>query len=214
MKPVLVIGNKNYSSWSLRPWLALAEVDFDEVRLPLDTDEFRTRIGDYSPSGKVPVLRHDGNVVWESLAICEYAAETWPQAAQWPTSVPARAYARAACSQMHAGLGALRSELPMNIRRHFDSYPLSAAVRDDVEQVCALWRGCRVLADSDGPFLFGAFTITDAMFAPVVSRFSTYRVALDADAAAYVAALMAHPPMQRWCEAGRAESEVVEADEV
>lgn len=219
MKPMLVIGNKNYSSWSLRAWLALragqpGAVEFDELRLPLDTAEFRSRIGEYSPSGQVPALHHDGLLIWDSLAICEYAAGAWPQAAQWPTAVAARAYARSACAEMHAGFGALRRTLPMNIRRPVEHYPINAEARRDVDRVCRLWQGCRALADTAGPYLFGTFGIADAMFAPVVSRFVTYQVAVDDDASKYLAAVMSHAAMQSWCEAARAETEVVSADEV
>ena len=216
MTTTLVIGNKNYSSWSLRPWLALKQggVDFDEVKLPLDTDEFYARIGDYSKAGKVPVLLHGDLTVWDSLAICEYAAETFDGAAQWPADRAARAVARAACAEMHSGFSSLRREMPMNIRRQFDSYPVTDKVREDVERVVELWAHCRKHAEGEGSYLFGGFTIADAMYAPVVSRFTTYKVALPAHAAAYCEAVMDCPAMREWVAAAMAETEIVESDEV
>ena len=216
MKPTLVIGNKNYSSWSLRPWLALRHggVEFDEVRLPLDTDEFYARIGDYSNAGKVPVLLHGDVTVWDSLAICEYAAETFERAARWPADRAARAVARAACAEMHSGFSHLRREMPMNMRRHFDSFPVADKVRRDVDRIVQLWAECRERATVDGPYLFGEFTIADAMYAPVVSRFTTYKVALPGHAAAYCEAVMAGDAMQEWVRAALEETEIVDSDEV
>jgi glutathione S-transferase len=214
--PLLVIGNKNYSSWSLRPWLALrmAGIPFDELRIPLYVPGATDAILRHSPAGKVPILRDGDVTVWESLAICEYAAERAPGAGLWPASPPARAHARAISAEMHAGFSALRSALPMNLRVERARIPLEPAVRADVERVVAIWEECRTRfgagvpsGGSGGPFLFGAFTNADAMFAPVVTRFHSYGVTLPAAAQAYADAVRALAPMREWAEAAVAESE-------
>ena len=212
-RSLLVVGNKNYSSWSLRPWLALrvAGVDFEEVRIPLYRDDTPAAIARWSPAGKVPVLRHGDVTVWESLAICEYAAEVLaPGAGLWPAEPAARAHARAIAAEMHAGFGALREALPMNLRARV-RLPLSPAVRADVERVVAIWEDCRARFGAGGPFLFGAFGIADAMYAPVATRFDSYGVSLPPVARSYADALRALAPMREWTEAGVAETERVEA---
>ena len=216
MQATLVIGNKTYSSWSLRPWLLLTQagVAFEVVRLPLDTPEFHARIGDWSPSGRVPVLHDDGVVVWDSLAICEYANERWLQGRGWPQDAAARATARSAAAEMHGGFAALRTQLPMNLRRAADGYRWDAAAQRDIDRVQALWRDLRGRFGADGPFLCGRFGIVDAMFAPVVFRFRTYGVAVDAVAAGWMAAMLALPAMHAWEAAAAAEHERVAADEV
>src|SRR5262245_30589737 len=176
----LVIGNKNYSSWSLRPWLLLkhAGVPFAEVRIPLHTRETHERIAHYSPSGRVPVLL-DGTVrVWESLAICEYIAERFPEARGWPTDQHARAIARSVAAEMHAGFSALRAELPMNCRAKRAGVVPASAAQADIERVISIWHTCRETFGQDGPWLFGTFTVADAMFVPVALRFETYGVGL------------------------------------
>ncbi len=206
--PRLVIGNKAYSSWSLRPWVLLrqAGIAFEEERLPLDTELFRARIGALSPSGLVPVLHDDGLVVWDSLAICEYANGRWLDGRGWPADPRARALARAAACEMHAGFAALRRQLPMNLRRRPDAYRWDADAQRDIDRVVALWNGLRAAHGAGGPFLFGAFGIVDAMFAPVAFRFDRYGV--DAgEAQPYVAALLALPAMRDWDAAAQAESE-------
>ncbi len=215
MKPALVIGNRNYSTWSLRPWLFLRYhgVDFDEVRLPLDTEEFRSRIGDYTPAGRVPVLVHGDHRVWESLAICEYAAETFPGIPGWPEDPEGRAEARSVACEMHAGFAALRNELPMNCRAVGRQVTPSAAARCDIDRVVAIWNGARGRFGSDGPWLYGSFCIADAMFAPVASRFLTYGIPLQDAAADWAREILGHPGMQEWIEAARVEPEVIEADE-
>ena len=213
-RPRLVIGNKNYSSWSLRPWLLLraAGVEFDEVRLPLGTPEFHARIAQLSPTRRLPVL-HDGErVIWDSLAICEYANEQWLDGAGWPSAPTARALARSAACEMHSGFALLRSHLPMNCRRHPDGYRWSAATDEDIARVQALWAQLRAHADG-GDFLLGRFGIVDAMFAPVVMRFVGYGVELDATAAAYVQSIRALPAMREWEAAAAAETEIIEASE-
>lgn len=205
----LVIGNKNYSSWSLRPWLYMRHhgLDFDEIRLPLDSDTFRNEIGRYSPSGRVPVL-HDGElVIWDSLAILEYLAERHPQTQGWPQAREARAHARAIAAEMHSGFADLRSQLPMNCRRRSAPPALSVGTRRDIERVQAIWRESRRRHGDGGAFLFGAFSIADAMYAPVVTRFVSYGIDMDAAAQAYADAVLALPAMREWLAAAEAEGE-------
>lgn len=215
MALTLVIGNKAYSSWSLRPWLLLAHgaVAFDEVRIPLYRDDSAAALADWSPTGKVPVLIDGDLVIPESLAIVEYVAERFPQRCGWPRDVAARAVARAASAEMHAGFAALRSEMPFNCRSR-RQVTLSAAARQDVQRVQALWADCRERFGADGPWLFGGFCPADAMFAPVALRFVTYGVALDPPARAYVDAVASHPAIAAWTGAAREEREVIEASEV
>jgi glutathione S-transferase len=199
-RPILVIGNKNYSSWSLRPWLLLRHhgVDFEEVRLPLDTPQFAREIGAWSPARTVPAMRHGDLAIWDSLAICEYANEVFLGGAGWPREPDARAMARTASAEMHAGFAALRTRMPMNCRRRVQGLSLSVQVRHDIERVLAIWRDCRDRFGAAGPFLFGAFSIADAMFAPVTTRFVSYGVDLDATCRAYVDAVYATPGMKQW----------------
>jgi glutathione S-transferase len=211
----LYIGNKNYSSWSLRPWLALkqAGIAFDEVVVPLYRPQSKAAILAFSPSGKVPALKRGALLVWDSLAICEYLAEAFPAARLWPSDPAARAAARAASAEMHSGFQALRAQLPMNVRAHLPGRPLSPEAAAEIARVAALWRNCRSRFATGGDFLFGAFTIADAMYAPVASRFRTYAVALPPDAQAYRDALLGLPAMQEWAAAARAEPWRVEAFE-
>ena len=199
-RPVLYIGNKNYSSWSLRPWLALRHsgVEFDEVIIPLDRPETAAAIRAASPAGRVPVLRHGDLVVWESLAICEYAADVAPGAGLWPDDRAERAWARAVACEMHAGYAALRSTMTCNIRRKPAPVPRSPEVDADIARILSLWTECREAHRGKGDFLFGRFTIADAMFAPVVTRFRSYAVPLSGAAADYSAAMWAHPAMKEW----------------
>lgn len=211
--PTLAIGNKNYSSWSLRPWLLLRAfgIAFDEHRILLDTPEFHHEVRQWSPSGRVSAL-HDGDlVVWDSLAICEYANERWLNGRGWPGDVAARALARSAAAEMHSGFAALRKHLPMNCRRTPGSYRWNDDAQADIDRVQALWRQMRSRHGGDGAFLCGAFGIVDAMFAPVAIRFRGYGVAVDAAGNTYCDALLALPAMQEWIAAGRAESEYLSA---
>ncbi len=205
--PTLVIGDKNLSSWSLRPWLALRVfgIDFEELRLPLDTPEFRARIGEFSPTGKVPALLHDGVAVWESLAILEYINETFLGGRGWPHERAPRAHARAIAAEMHAGFAALRRELPLNLqRRGAPATPGPEAARD-ITRVQQLWRDARGRFGTGGPFLFGGFGLADAMYAPVALRFVAYGIALTAEAQAYVEAITALPAVIEWRAAAEAE---------
>jgi glutathione S-transferase len=209
----LYLGNKNYSSWSLRPWLALkqAGIAFDEVVIPLYQPGSRETVLKYSPSGRVPALKHGDVTVWESLAVCEYAAELFPAAGMWPSGAAARAIARAASSEMHAGFTALRAHLPMNIRSTFPERGVTPEVQADINRIMAVWRDCRSrFGEGNGEFLFGAFTIADAMYAPVVTRFRTYRIELEREAQTYCDTIMALPAMQEWLTAARNEPMIVE----
>ncbi|BAC91391.1 glutathione S-transferase family protein [Gloeobacter violaceus] len=209
--PLLVIGNKNYSSWSLRPWLALKQAGyaFEELRISLDTAETRAQILTHSPSGKVPVLIDGGLRIWESLAICEYVAEQLPEAGLWPADPAVRAVARSVSCEMHAGFAALRAGMPMDTRARHTGWPMSPAVMDDIDRIANLWRCCRMQYGGGGDFLFGRFTIADAMYAPVVTRFMTYGVLLDEDLGRYCQALLALAPFQQWLEAARQEPETL-----
>lgn len=210
----LVIGNKNYSSWSLRPWLLLRHfgVPFEEVRLPLDTPEFHRRIHEFSPTGRVPVLHDGARVVWDSLAICEYVNEAFLDGGAWPADLGQRALARCAAAEMHSGYAALRAQLPMNCRRTPDAYRWKPDAEADIRRVLQLWRELR--GQGDGPFLMGGFGIVDAMFAPVAIRFRGYGVALDDNARDYADALFALPAMREWQAAAEAESERLAYDEL
>lgn len=209
----IVLGNKNYSSWSLRPWLALKATGqpFDEIVIPLRTPDTKARILEYSPSGKVPVLkRPDGSVVWETLAIVEYLAERFPQANLWPKDATTRAVARSVASEMHAGFGALRANMSMNIRMTARAEIAAARkaipeVGADIERIRAIWSDCRTRFGDGGDFLFGGFGGADAMFAPVVCRFRTYGVDLGGAAGAYADALWDWPAMREWRSAATAE---------
>ncbi|KQY55122.1 glutathione S-transferase family protein [Lysobacter sp. Root494] len=216
--PLLVIGNKNYSSWSLRPWLLLRHfgVAFDELRLRLDTPEFHAEIDKWSPTRTVPVLHDEGLVVPDSLAICEYANERWLDGRGWPADLRTRAKARAAAAEMHSGFRALRTQLPMNCRRKPDNYRWDASAQADMDRIQQLWRELRgEHADQgalqEGEFLCGGFGIVDAMYAPVVMRFVGYGVGLDDNAKRYVEAITALPAMREWFAAADAEGERIEA---
>ena len=180
----LVIANKNYSSWSFRPWLAMkvAGIPFEETLISLDAADFKSRLAALSGAGKVPVLIDGATRVWESLAILEYLAEKMPGAALWPNDPAARAHARAIASEMHAGFLPLRRQLPMNVRRPVMPRALDADAAADVARIDAIWNECRARFGSGGPYLYGAFTAADAMYAPVVWRFHTYAVAVSAAA--------------------------------
>src|SRR5438552_11418510 len=192
----IYLGNKNYSSWSLRPWLVLKRttVAFDEVVIPLYQPGSRETVLKYSPSGRVPALRHGDLTVWESLAICEYLAETFPNFALWPGDQGARARARAVSAEMQSSFRALREHMPMNVRSTFPGRGVTPEVQADINQIMAIWRDCRTrFGDGKGDFLFGNFTIADAMFAPVVSRFRTYKIEPERDVEAYRYPITASP---------------------
>ncbi len=204
----LVIGNKNLSSWSLRPWLLLRHfrVEFDEHLLLLDTAAFRAEVLEWSPNARVPALHHDGLIVWDSLAICEYIDETFLARRGWPAAASARAQARSAAAEMHSGFAALRQQLPMNCQRHPDAYRWDAEAERDIARVQEIWRMLKSEHGQDGPFLCGDFGIIDAMFAPVAVRFGGYGVAMDETAAAFVDAIHALPAFQLWHAAALSET--------
>ncbi|UDF31601.1 UNVERIFIED_ORG: glutathione S-transferase family protein [Roseateles sp. XES5] len=210
---VLYVGNKNYSSWSFRPWIALeaAGVPFTDRVIPFDFAAGNPEIRKVSPTGKVPVLHHGDAKVWESLAIIEYAAELFPDAGLWPQDRAARAEARAISMEMLSGFRALRNACPMNIRRKPGRIDVPADVADDVARIETLWKDA--LARSGGPFLFGAFCAADAMYAPVVNRFEAYCLTEDETVLAYMARMKAHPAWQKWQAAAVAEPWIVAEDE-
>lgn len=211
--PTLVIANKNYSSWSLRAWLALrhAGIDFDEIRILLGRPESKTEILKHSPSGKVPAFKDGGLVVWESLAICEYAAEHQP--AMWPADGKARAIARAVAAEMHAGFAALRSAMPMNLRAAGRRVEMTPAIAADVDRIERIWAECRGRFGDTGPWLFGPWSMADAMFAPVATRFVTYELHRPGVFDDYIATVFADPIFQEWRTAALAENERLEASE-
>ncbi len=209
MARTLVIGNKNYSSWSMRPWIALRAtgISFDEVLIPLYTgDADKRRILAFTEAGKVPVLVDGDVTIWDSLAIIEYAAERFPKAQLWPDDVAARAHARSVSAEMHSGFAALRSECGMNIHRPVGPKPLSDAAKADIARIQQIWTACRQRYGRGGPYLFGAFSAADAMFAPVVHRFRTYAIELDSIAEGYMAVMQALPAFHEWTEAALAET--------
>ena len=196
----LYIGNKCFSSWSLRPWIALRQcgIPFDETIVRLRTPETAANLAKVSPTGQVPVLVHGQTVIWETLAILEYLADLFPERRLWPADRMARAMARCVATEMHSGFLELRYGWPMNLRRPKGHKPLDGAGAEQVRRVQAIWRQCRKAHGAGGPFLFGHFTAADAMYAPVVTRFDTYGGTLDADIRAYVDAVLATPAMTRW----------------
>jgi glutathione S-transferase len=200
----LLIGNKNYSSWSLRPWVALRHsgLPFSEERVAMDRPEFAERVRRWSPAGRVPVLRHGERMIWDSLAICEYLAETFPEKSLWPRDPDLRARARAVSAEMHSGFQALRSQMPMNIRVERKAAPTPELAAD-------LARIREIFAAARGPFLFGEFSIADAMFAPVAFRFATYGVS-----DRYAESLLRTPALREWADAAAREPEKIEKYEV
>jgi glutathione S-transferase len=211
----LVIANKNYSSWSMRPWVLLTElgVAFEEVPVKFGAPTWAAEMRTLSPSGLVPVLWIDDEPVWDTLAIVETAAELWPVKGVWPREARARQVARSMCAEMHAGFRALRSAMPMNIRGFHPGKGMNPDVRRDTDRIVTLWTQCRERFGAEGSLLFGTFSAADAYFAPVVSRFATYDVALPPVAKAYCDAVQALASVRAWSAAGRAETEVVAEDE-
>ena len=214
--PTLVIANKLYSSWSLRPWLLLKElgIEFDEIVIPLRHAFTQPRIREHSPAGKVPILKDGEITVWDSLAIVEYVAERWPERHAWPAARDARALARAISAEMHAGFAPLRRACPMNLGKRFAGRDRGPDVARDAERVEAIWTDTRRRYGHGGPFLFGRFTAADAMYAPVVTRLDTYGFEVGPEARDYMDAILGLPSFAEWRSAALGESWTIPDDEV
>ena len=209
----LVIGNKNYSSWSMRPWLALraSNIPFEEIFIPLYTGQAdKDRLLSFSRSGKVPALIDGDFTIWDSLAIVEYLAECFPEAKLWPQDRAARAHARSISAEMHSGFLPLRNECGMNLHRPIGGIALSEDARANIARVEEIWSDCRERYGKQGPFLFGAFSGADAMYAPVVHRFRTYAVKVGPIVRAYMETMMALPAFKEWTEAGLEETIIID----
>ena len=215
MKPTLVIGNRNYSSWSLRPWLLMREagIDFEEHRIPLDLPETKAEIARFSSAGRVPILVLDGVSIWDSLAIAETVAERWPEKQLWPADANARAHARSISAEMHSGFDVLRSSMPMNCRAMGRKVALPDELTHEIDRVFAIWTDCHSRYGEQGDWLFGQFSVADAMYAPVVLRFRTYGINMPDSAAVYAKRLLKSEAMQEWLAESELETEVIEADE-
>jgi glutathione S-transferase len=210
-KAVLTISSKNYSSWCLRGWLLckMAGLDFEEKRLPIDDPDARAELLLLSPSFLTPALDHNGLHVWDTLALGEYLAETFPKAQIFPKDIAARTHNRSVSGEMHSGFNNLRSALPMNIKAHFPNFRVWSGAKPDIDHVCAIWRDC--LSRYGGPFLFGKRpTLADAMFAPVCTRFATYDLALDSECSGYRDHILGWEPMLEWAEAAKVEPDEME----
>lgn len=212
----LVIGNKNYSSWSLRPWFFLKHfgIPFEETRIPLFEEGYKEKILTTSPSGKVPALKDGDLIVWDSLAIMEYLAEKYPSQQSWPVDVKTRALARSISAEMHSGFLALREHLPMNCRRIINRFVPPENAKEDINRVIDIWSNCRQQFQNKGPWLFGDFSIADCMYAPVVMRFDSYQIPTDALINDYRQTVRQHPDIQIWIRSSKEESEIIEKVEV
>jgi len=208
----LVIGNKNYSSWSLRPWLAMKyfKIPFKEVLVPLYEGDYRQKILKYSPAGKVPALVSENVVVWDSLSICEFLAETFPKKNLWPKEKKARAAARSVCAEMHSGFTALRKNCPMDVRAVKAAFNIPADAKKDANRIITIWENCQRQFGKNGEFLFGDFTIADAFYAPIVWRFNTYGVKFSGVAKQYFNLMLQLPEMKEWKSAAQKEPWVIE----
>ena len=216
MQLKLIIGNKNYSSWSLRSWFLLQEagIEFEEHRIPLDVEGTAAEIARNSPSGRVPVLMMGEQPVWDTLAIAETVAEQWPEKQLWPSEAAAKAHARCVCAEMHAGFPTLREAMPMNCRAMGRKVSLPDALTADIDRVLDIWSDCHRRYRSQGDWLFGGFSVADAMFAPVVLRFRTYGVNLPESASTYPRRLLESQAIQDWLAAAESEIEVIKAEEI
>ncbi len=215
MTPKLIIGNKNYSSWSLRAWLLLREagIEFEERRVVLDVASTAAELASFSPSGRVPVLQLGDLKVWDTLAIAETVAERWPDAALWPADADARAFARSICAEMHAGFPVLRNSMPMNCRAMGRKVALPDELGVEIDRVIAIWSACHRQYSSDKGWLFDDFSVADAMFAPVALRFRTYGINLPESAMFYPRRLLQSEAMQEWLAAAETETDVIDDDE-
>ena len=217
-KPLLIVGNRNYSSWSLRAHMALAVagIPFEEKVVRMFVPSYAPAMAKYKAAGKVPVLLHNGQTIWDTLAIIEHAAETWPAKNIWPKNKKARALARSISAEMHSSFQALRNACPMNLRRpkKLPNVGISEAVAKDVARIEAIWTQCRKAHGKGGPFLFGKFTAADAMFAPVAARIDTYAIPVSRSSRAYVDAILATSAFQQWKTESAKEPWIVDEDEV
>lgn len=213
---IFVTGNKAYSSWSMRPWLALKHTGtaFEEIVVPLYMQGYKDKLLQHSPAGKVPVLKASGLVIWDSLAICEYLAEHFPKAALWPEDSTVRAEARSVSAEIHSGFPIIRHDMPFNCRATGRHVPQTSELQAELKRIQAMWNGCRERHHKAGPWLFGRFSIADCMYIPVALRFVTYGVSLDGAAAEYVRAVQGYPAVQAWIAAAKQEKEVLESSEV
>jgi glutathione S-transferase len=211
----LVIGNKNYSSWSLRAWLMLAanKISFEEIRVPLSTPDSHTELKKYSDAAKVPVLLDKGSVIWDSLAICEYVSEQYLDGKAWPFDPMDRALARSCCAEMHSSFFLVRGEMPMNCRAVNRRIDINEELQKEISRIDTIWKDLLTRYSSVGPYLFGEFSIADCMFAPLVFRFNTYDIAISDVSRNYMQTMLDHSDMQRWLEDGRQEKEKIEIEE-
>jgi glutathione S-transferase len=211
----LVIGNRNYSSWSLRAWLLLTETgfEFEEIRIPLDTESSGAELLKYSPAGRVPVLLLGDEVIWDTMAIAETINERWPEKSIWPEDPAARAHARAVSAEMHAGFEALREAMPMNCRAMGRKVTLTDAVTADIDRIFDIWTDCHQRYKDDGNWMFGGFSVADAMYAPVVLRLRTYGINLPESASTYPRRLLESPAIQDWLAESESETEVIKREE-
>lgn len=215
-KITFVTGNKAYSSWSMRPWLALKHTGaaFEEIVIPLYVSGYKEKLLQHSPAGKVPILKSDGLAVWDSLAICEWLAERFPKAGLWPDDPSVRAEARAVSAEMHSGFGVIRTQMPFNCRATGRHVAMSAELQTEIARIQAMWNDYREQHAQAGPWMFGRFSIADCMYIPVALRFVTYGVSLEGLAGAYLRTVQQHPPVQEWIAAAKLEKEVLESSEV
>ena len=212
----LIIGNKNYSSWSLRPWVFMKQlhIDFEEKRVALYTETTNEELSQYNSDFKVPILKDGDLVVWDSLSILEYVSESYLESNGWPRAVDARAIARSVSSEMHSSFVNVRSELPMNCRKKYKNIKLSPEAEREIERIKTLWRNCRSQFGDEGEWLFGKYSIADAMFAPIALRFDGYGISLSRVEQAYVQSVLKQPSIIEWIEAGKVEKEVIDDFEI
>jgi glutathione S-transferase len=212
----LVIGNKNYSSWSLRPWIFLRHhnIGFNEKRIPLLVETTKQALKEYNSDYKVPILKDNNFIIWDSLSILEYISEVYLNGAGWPKDTISRAVARSVCAEMHSSFFNIRNDMPMNCRKKFNPIPLSHETIHEVDRIQYLWKQCRSEFGGDGKWLFGRFSIADAMFAPIALRFSGYSIPLDGLAAEYTEQVLQLPELIEWVDAARLEPEIIESCEI
>ncbi|MET0008212.1 MAG: glutathione S-transferase family protein [Candidatus Thiodiazotropha sp. 6PLUC4] len=212
----LIIGNKNYSSWSLRPWILLKHhhIDFQEKKVALFTQTTDEELSDYNSDYKVPILKDNELLIWDSLSILEYISEQYLENHGWPVDPQERSIARSICSEMHSSYFHVRSELPMNCRKKFNTITLSQGTSKEIERICWLWRMCRNAHKNRGEWLFGEFTIADAMFAPIAIRFYGYSIPLPAIEERYMKSVLNHPSTIEWIDASKRETEVIQSVEI